>query len=307
MGVAVDRLYVAAQRFPKRTQSFGGGAEKVFIRCAQNVACRIEFFHYARDVTGPEHRELARIGSEDFVQIHEHGRTVGGGRGPVRVGFDVFPERDREPVSLVRPRRKLPARRDHRSAPLGEERCHGDLPLQPGRDRLSHLRHARRHTRYHRGRTKMHHQREEVVEYDRLLDAKPVLPRERHRRFHRAPRSFLAAHALVSSVRHPISLLRPSANNIPFSARARRISPPAFGPTPWSFNISASLTSVSCSSRVYPASASAPRAGLPTPRGRSLFVSSPLTRLHLPPARRGTRRSSARGDRRGRASRSLGG
>src|SRR5918997_247405 len=61
-----------------------------------------------------------------------------------------------------------------------------------------------------------------------------------------------------------------SAKRRPRASRALRRIPSAFGPIPWSFSSSFSVTVVSCSSRVYPSTVSARVAGLPIPAGKAV-------------------------------------
>ena len=77
-----------------------------------------------------------------------------------------------------------------RACLLRQVRRHGDLPLQPGRDRRPQPRHGGCHPRGHWRGSEVHHQQEHVVENVRLPDAKPVLAGEGHRRLQRMARAF---------------------------------------------------------------------------------------------------------------------
>src|SRR3712207_11685 len=81
--VAVQRLNVAAWCLQERAQPLGRGAQKAYVRFVQDATGAIERLQPARNVVGPEHRQLALVRPQGVVQIDQHCRTVGGGRDPV--------------------------------------------------------------------------------------------------------------------------------------------------------------------------------------------------------------------------------
>ena len=96
----------------------------------------------------------------------------------------------------------------------------------------------------------------------------------------------------------------PPANDNPRASKAWRSRSSALGPTPCSSRSSASLTRVNCSSRTYPAPASARSAGVPNPVGRPesccslclFFMVLPRREVRIPPARRVDVRRLERGE-----------